>query len=66
MSDLPTSARHDGGRDGRRTREHGAHPTLSGAGPVRPQDGTPLAMLLRRQSALSTEHLLAFVPAQVR
>jgi hypothetical protein len=66
MSDFPTSARHHG-RDGSGAPEHGVHGTMSDAGPVRPEDGSPLAMLLRRQSTLSVPgRLLGFVPAQVR
>jgi hypothetical protein len=65
MSDFTNSAR-DLGR-GVGASEHGAQRTASGAGPVRPEEGSPLALLLRRQSTLSAPgRLLGFVPAQVR
>ena len=67
MSDLHHPARRDGGHDGTSAREHGLARTISGAGPVRPEEGSPLDLLLRRQvGSPAAGRLLGFVPAQVR
>ena len=61
------SARHDAGHDGAGARDHGMHRTIAGSGPVHPEEGSALELLLRRQSRLTTAgRLLGFVPAQVR
>jgi hypothetical protein len=66
MSDYTHSARHLG-RDAFGAPEHTTQGTMSGAGPMRPEEGSPLALLLRRQTSLSAPgRLLGFVPAQVR
>jgi hypothetical protein len=66
MSDFSTPARHTGD-DAFRAGHESVQRTMSGAGPVSPEDGSPLALLLRRQSTLAGPgRLLGFVPAQVR
>jgi hypothetical protein len=67
MSDFSTPARHTPGHDRFGPREQAAHGTKSGAGPTRPEEGSPLARLLSRHATLAgTGGLLGFVPAQVR
>ncbi|GAA2722819.1 hypothetical protein [Cellulomonas aerilata] len=66
MSDLPIPARRTG-RDGLGGPEQATQRTISGAGPTRPEEGSPLALLLSRQAVRSAPgRLLGFVPAQVR
>jgi hypothetical protein len=70
MSDFTTPARHTAGQSPfgvPQQSTQGLHTTMSGAGPVRPEDGSPLALLLSRQPGLAgPSRLLGFVPAQVR
>lgn len=68
MSHLPQPARGgDDARDGRPTDGHGQPLTLSATVPERPEVGSALERLLRRQTGASgTGRLLGFVPAQVR
>lgn len=64
------SDHHDARRDAahdRARREQSVQRTMSGAGPVHPDEGSPLDLLLRRQAGRSQAgRLLGFVPAQVR
>jgi hypothetical protein len=65
MSHHRHPGRDDDARDGRPT--DGQHMTLSATGPQRPESGSALERLLRRQvGAPGTGRLLGFVPAQVR
>jgi hypothetical protein len=67
MSDFTTPARQTSGQDPFARPEQGGHGTMSGSGPSRPEDGSPLALLLGRQTSLrGSGRLLGFVPAQVR
>jgi hypothetical protein len=66
MSDFTTPARRTAGQ-GTFGRPEQVHTTMSPTGPTRPEHGSPLALLLSRQSSLAgTGRLLGFVPAQVR
>ena len=66
MSDT-TPARRPSGPEAFGAPEPVVAGTISGAGPVRPEEGSPLALLLGRQTTLSgPARLLGFVPAQVR
>ena len=67
MSDFTSPARRTAGQDPFGVHEQGGHGTMSGSGPVRPEDGSPLALLLGRQATVrGSGRLLGFVPAQVR
>jgi len=66
MSDLHTTAAYDGANDGS-SRDKSPHLTMSATGPHRPEAGSPLERVLRRQAIPSgAGALLGFVPAQVR
>jgi hypothetical protein len=66
MSHPHHPARDDDARDGR-PGDGQNHLTLSRTGPQRPEAGSPLERVLRRQvAAPGTGRLLGFVPAQVR
>ena len=67
MSHGHQSARDDDARGGKGADVHGHHLTLRSTGPQRPESGSPLERLLRRQvAAAGAGRLLGFVPAQVR
>ena len=65
MPDSTHSARR---HDGVPARDERSHPTLSPTAPLRPEIGSPLDLLVRRQTltASRTGGLLGYVPAQVR
>lgn len=66
MSHLHHPARDDDARDSRAA-DGGQHLTFPETGPQRPEAGSALERLLRRQAvAPSSGRRLGFVPAQVR
>lgn len=66
MSDM-NSARRPARGEGLPAHDEGTHLTMSPNGPLRPETGSALDMLLRRQTLASRSGgLLGFVPAQVR
>ena len=66
MSDVHHPARDDA-RDGRTVDGPTTHLTLSPTGPQRPETGSALERVLRRQAVVPGRGgLLGFVPAQVR
>ena len=67
MSDFMHTARRPARPEGTSARDEAAHLTLSPTGPLRPETGSPLDMLLRRQTlGAGARGLLGYVPAQVR
>ncbi|WP_298456986.1 hypothetical protein [uncultured Cellulomonas sp.] len=66
MSDYTTPSRAGMTGDGVPSSEQGPHLTLSPTGPQRPEAGSALERLLRRQTITTGATLLGFVPAQVR
>ncbi len=67
MSDSTPPSRA-GRHDGVPGRDEASHLTLSPNAPLRPEAGSPLDLLVRRQSlsAARSGGLLGYVPAQVR
>jgi hypothetical protein len=67
MSDLIDPARRPGRHQGVPAHDEAAHLTLSPTGPMRPETGSALDRLLRRQRLdMGARTLLGYVPAQVR
>ena len=65
MSDFLNPARRHARPEG--VHDEGSHLTMSPDAPVRPETGSPLDMLLRRQTITHRSGvLLGYVPAQVR
>ncbi len=67
MSDFTHPARRPARPEGVPARDEAALLTMSPDGPLRPETGSPLDMLLRRQTlGRRAGVLLGYVPAQVR
>jgi hypothetical protein len=67
MSDFLHPARRAARLPGVPAHDEGGQRTMSPDGPLRPETGSPLDLLLRRQDlATRTGLLLGYVPAQVR
>jgi hypothetical protein len=67
MSDFTHPARRAARHQGVPAHDEGAFLTMSPDAPLRPETGSPLDMLLRRQTLTPRRGvLLGYVPAQVR